>query len=148
MTLGMPRRSVLIFADVANSAIEPPGCRYSGDFMRIGVGGVVIVGLLASGCSSTYWPGLAPTSDPQILAPASHGTGQSQIFDDFLNDDSDIPPSKTRHRSKGEGAKQTTSNDFKPVQFLSARWAKEDAPQKEDWEKRLDQTVHNVCQGC
>jgi hypothetical protein len=111
--------------------------------MRIGVGGVVIVGLLASGCSSTYWPGLAPTSDPQILAPASHGTDRSQIFDDFLSDDSDSPPPKTaEHRPKDEGPKQTA------VQLLSPKWAKEDAPQKEDWEKRLDQTVHNVCQGC
>jgi hypothetical protein len=32
-----------------------------------------------------------------------------------------------------------------PIKLLSPKWAKEDAPQKEDWEKRLDQTVHSVC---
>jgi hypothetical protein len=34
------------------------------------------------------------------------------------------------------------------VQLLSPKWAKEAAPQKEDWEKHLDQTVNNVCRGC
>jgi hypothetical protein len=115
--------------------------------MRISAGVVVIIGFLASGCGSTYSPSMATTGDPQI--PALESRDQSQIFDDSLIDDSDSPPPKTaQHRSKGDGPKQTAGNDPKPVQLLSARWAKENAPQKEDWEKRLDQTVHSVCQGC
>jgi hypothetical protein len=54
----------------------------------------------------------------------------------LVGDESDTPPSKV------------TRNDPKPIKLLSPKWAKEDAPQKEDWEKRLDQTVHGVCQGC
>jgi hypothetical protein len=111
--------------------------------MRIGAGVVVIMGVLASGCGLINSSSVPPVSDPQMLTPASPVADQSQSFDYGLTDQSDSPPpNEARHWS------DTASYDPNPIKLLSPKWAKEDAPQKEDWEKRLDQTVHNVCQGC
>jgi hypothetical protein len=105
--------------------------------MRIGAGVVIIVGVLASGCGLINSSSVPPVGNPQMLTPGASIPDQSQILDDSLPvDESDTPPPKT------------TRYDPKPIKLLSPKWAKEDAPQKEDWEKKLDQTVHSVCQGC
>ena len=105
--------------------------------MRVGVGVVAIMGVLASGCGLINSSNVPPAGDPQMLTPEASISPQPQVFDDSLvGDESDTPSSKV------------TRNDPKPIKLLSPKWAKEDAPQKEDWEKRLDQTVHGVCQGC
>jgi hypothetical protein len=105
--------------------------------MRIGAGVVVIMGVLASGCGLINSSGVPPVGDPIMLTTGASVPGQPQIFDDSMAvDESDIQPPKTaRH-------------DSKSIQLLSPKWAKEDATQKEAWEKHLDQTVHSVCQGC
>jgi hypothetical protein len=109
----------------------------SGNIMRIGAGVVVIMGVLVSGCGLINSSSLPPTSDPQMLMPGAAVPDQSQIFNDSLAvDESETRPPKATH------------DDPKPIKLLSPKWAKEDAPQKEAWEKHLDQTVNSVCQGC
>ena len=105
--------------------------------MRICAGIVVMMGLLASGCGLINLSSLPSTGDPLMLTPGAAAPNQSQIFDHSLAvDESDAPPPKSaRH-------------DSKSIQLLSPKWAKEDAPQKDAWEKHLDQTVHSVCEGC
>jgi hypothetical protein len=62
-------------------------------------------------------------------------------------DESDTPPPKEALRQpQSDKPKQTAASGA--VQLLSPKWAKEAAPQKEEWEKQLDQTVNNVCRGC
>ena len=105
--------------------------------MRISAGVVVIMGVLASGCGLINSSSMPPTGDPLMLTPGTSVPNQSQIFDDSLAvDQSDTPPPKA------------TQYGGKSIKLLSPKWAKEDAPQKEDWERRLDQTVHSVCEGC
>jgi len=105
--------------------------------MRICAGVVVLMGFLASGCGLINSSSLPLTGDHQMLMPGAAAPDPSQIFDDSLAvDESATPPPKAiRH-------------DSKSIQLLSPKWAKEDAPQKEVWEKHLDQTVHSVCEGC
>jgi len=113
--------------------------------MRIGAGVAVIIALLACGCGFQL-PNLPATADPPSPTPASHIPDQSQTFDAFPADESDNPPlNETGHRPESDRPKQTATQS---VQLLSPKWAKEPAPQKEEWEKRLDQTVNNVCRGC
>jgi hypothetical protein len=105
--------------------------------MRISAGVVVVMGVLASGCGLINSSSMPPTGDPLMLTPGASVPDQSQIVDDSLAvDESDTPPAKA------------TQYDPKPIKLLSPKWAKEDAPQKEAWERRLDQTVHSVCEGC
>ena len=105
--------------------------------MRIGPAIVVIMGVLASGCGLINSSGVPPVGDPLMLTPGAAVPDRSQIFNDSLAvDEGDIPQPKSARR------------DSNSVQLLSPKWAKEDAPQKEAWEKHLDQTVHSVCQGC
>jgi hypothetical protein len=105
--------------------------------MRIGPAVVVITGFLASGCGLINSSSMPPTGDPLMLTPGALVPDQSQIFDDSLAvDESETWPPKA------------TQYDPKPIKLLSPKWAKEDAPQKEAWERRLDQTVHSVCEGC
>ena len=105
--------------------------------MRIAPGVVVIMGVLASGCGLINSSSLPSTGDPLMLTPGAAAPNQSQIFDDSLAvDERETPPPKATH------------DDPKPIKLLSPKWAKEDAPQKEAWERRLDQTVHSVCEGC
>jgi hypothetical protein len=62
-------------------------------------------------------------------------------------DESDAtPPKEALRQPPSDMPKQTAAPGS--VQLLSPKWAKEAAPQKEEWEKRLDQTVNNVCRGC
>jgi hypothetical protein len=106
--------------------------------MRIGVGVVVIMGFLASGCGLINSSSGPLAGNPQMLTPEVSVPDQSQTFDNSVAvDESDVPPPKAARY-----------DNPKPIKLLSPKWAKEDAPQKEDWEKRLDQTVHSVCQGC
>jgi hypothetical protein len=105
--------------------------------MRIGASVVVIIGVLVSGCGLINSSSAPPVSDPLMLTPGAAVPDQSQIFDDSLAvDESDAPPPKSARP------------DAKSIQLLSPKWAKEDAPQKDAWERRLDQTVHGVCEGC
>jgi hypothetical protein len=105
--------------------------------MRNGAAVVVIMGVWASGCGLINSSSMPPTGDPLMLRPGAAVPDQSQIFDDSLAvDESDAPPRKS------------APHDPKSIQLLSPKWAKEDAPQKDAWERRLDQTVHSVCQGC
>jgi hypothetical protein len=105
--------------------------------MRIGVGAVVITGVLVSGCGLINSSGVPPAGDPLMLTPGVSVTGQPQIFDDSMA----VDERETR-------SPKATQYDPKPIKLLSPKWAKEDATQKEAWEKHLDQTVHSVCQGC
>jgi hypothetical protein len=96
--------------------------------MRIGASVVVIIGVLVSGCGLINSPSAPPVSDLLVLTPGAAVPDQSQIFDDSLAvDESDIPQPKTARR------------DSNSIQLLSPKWAKEDAPQKDAWERRLDQ---------
>jgi hypothetical protein len=105
--------------------------------MRISAGVVVIAGALASGCGLINSSSMPPTGDSLMLTPGTLVPNQSQIFDDSLAvDESDAP------------APKSARPDSKSIKLLSPKWAKEDAPQKEDWERRLDETVHSVCEGC
>jgi hypothetical protein len=117
--------------------------------MRIGAGVAVIIALSVCGCGLLHSPDLVPTGDPQVPAAASHVPDQSESFEASPTDESDsTPPKQTSQRPEGDKPKRTANNDPQSVQLLSPKWAKEAAPQKEEWEKRLDQTVNNVCRGC
>lgn len=105
--------------------------------MRIGASVFVIMGILVSGCGLINSSSVPPVGDPQMLTPGAPVPDQPQILNDSLAvDEGDIPQPKTARR------------DSNSIQLLSPKWAKEDAPQKEAWERRLDQMVNSVCQGC
>jgi hypothetical protein len=116
--------------------------------MRIGAGVAVIIALLVAGCGFLHSPTLAPAGDPPVPTPASEAVVEpQQSFDASPVDESDSPPAKESSRhAQSDKSKQTA--DSGSIQLLSPKWAKEAAPQKEEWEKRLDQTVNNVCRGC
>jgi hypothetical protein len=115
--------------------------------MRIGAGVAIIIALSVGGCGFLHSPNLLPTNDPPVATTASHAADEPQSFDASLTDESDSPPAnEASHQSQSDKPKKTA--DSGSVQLLSPKWAKEAAPQKEEWEKRLDQTVNNVCRGC
>lgn len=115
--------------------------------MRISAGVAVIIALSVGGCGFLHSPNLVPAGDPPISAPTSHGAAEPQSFDASPTDESDSPPPKESSRqAQSDKSKQTA--DSQSIELLSPKWAKEAAPQKEEWEKQLDQTVNNVCRGC
>jgi hypothetical protein len=115
--------------------------------MRIGAGVAIIIALSIGGCGLLHSPNLLPPGDPPIPTTASHTVDEPQSFDASPADESDSPPAKeTSHQPQSDKSKKTA--DSGSVQLLSPKWAKEAAPEKEEWEKQLDQTVNNVCRGC
>jgi len=115
--------------------------------MRISAGVAVIIALSVSGCGFLHSPNLLSTGDPPMPTTASRPADEPQSFDASPTDDSDRTPDKeTSRQARSDRPKQIA--DPGSVQLLSPKWAKEAAPQKEEWEKRLDQTVNNVCRGC
>jgi hypothetical protein len=115
--------------------------------MRIGAGVAFIIALSVGGCGFLHSPNLAPAGDPPLPTPTSHAATEPQSFDASPTDESDSPtPTESSPQVQGDKSKQTAASGS--VQLLSPKWAKEAAPQKEDWEKHLDQTVNNVCRGC
>lgn len=113
--------------------------------MRIGAGVAVIVALLICGCGFQI-PNLPPPADPPTPTSENHMPNEAEGFAASPTDESDNPPlNETAQRPDNDKPRQPTT---KSVQLLSPKWAKEAAPQKEEWEKRLDQTVNSVCRGC
>jgi hypothetical protein len=115
--------------------------------MRIGAGVAVIIALSVGGCGFLHSPNLAPAGDPPIPTPASQAAAEPQSFDASPTDESDSPPPQESPR-QAQSYKSKQTADSGSIQLLSPKWAKEAAPQKEEWEKHLDQTVNNVCRGC
>jgi hypothetical protein len=115
--------------------------------MRIGAGVAVIIALSVCGCGFLHSPNLPSAGDPPMPLTAGHPADEPQSFDASPTDESEPAPTKeTSRQAHSDKPKQTA--DSGSVQLLSPKWAKETAPQKEEWEKRLDQTVNNVCRGC
>jgi hypothetical protein len=116
--------------------------------MRIGAGvAVITIALSVGGCGFLHSPSLVPAGDPPLPTTASRAPDGPQSFDASPTDESDSPPAKeTSSQAQSDKPKKTA--DSGSIQLLSPKWAKEAAPQKEEWEKRLDQTVNNVCRGC
>ena len=116
--------------------------------MRIGAGVAIIIALSVCGCGFLHSPNLSSTTgDPSIPTTTSRAADEPPGFDASPADESDSPPPKeTQRQPQGDKPKQTA--DSGSVRLLSPKWAKEVAPQKEEWEKHLDQTVNNVCRGC
>jgi hypothetical protein len=109
--------------------------------MRIGAGVAVIIALSVCGCGFLHSSNLAPTPP---TTTTSRAPDDPRGFDASPTDENDSPPPT-------EALRQPPSDrptDSGSIQFLSPKWAKEEAPQKEEWEKRLDQIVNNVCRGC
>jgi hypothetical protein len=115
--------------------------------MRIDAGVAIIIALSVGGCGFLHSPNLAPAGDPPIPPAASQPAAEPESFDASPTDESDSPPPKESSRQvQSDKSKQTA--DSRSIQLLSPKWAKEAAPEKEEWEKHLDQTVNNVCRGC
>jgi hypothetical protein len=115
--------------------------------MRIGAGVAVIIALSVCGCGFLHSSNLGPTGDPPVPTTTSRAPHEPHGYDASPMDESDIPPPKEALRQpQSDTPKQTAASGS--IQLLSPKWAKEAAPQKEEWEKRLDQTVNNVCRGC
>jgi hypothetical protein len=115
--------------------------------MRIGAGVAVIIALSVCGCGFLQPSNLAPTGDPPVPTTTSHAPSEVPGYDASPMDESDTPPPKEAlGQPQRDKPKQTAASGS--IQLLSPKWAKEAAPQKEEWEKRLDQTVNNVCRGC
>jgi hypothetical protein len=106
--------------------------------MRIRAGVAVIIALSVCGCGFLHSSNLAPTGDPPVPTTTSRAPDEPPGYDASPMDESDTPPPKEPKQTAASGS----------IQLLSPKWAKEAAPQKEEWEKRLDQTVNNVCRGC
>ena len=115
--------------------------------MRIGAGVAVIIALSVCGCGFLPSSNLAPTGNPPIAAAISRAPDEPRSFDASPTDESDSPPPKEALGQPPSDRPRQTA-DSRSIQLLSPKWAKEAAPQKEEWEKRLDQTVNNVCRGC
>ena len=115
--------------------------------MRIGAGVAVIIALSVCGCGFLHSSNLAPTGDPPVPTTTSRAPDEPHGYDASPMDESDIPaPKEALRQPQSDTPKQTAASGS--IQLLSPKWAKEAAPQKEEWEKRLDQTVNNVCRGC
>jgi hypothetical protein len=114
--------------------------------MRIGAGVAVIIALSVCGCGFLHSSNLAPTGDPPVPTTTSRAPSELPGYDAFPMDESDTPPPREAGQPQSDKPKQTAASGS--IQLLSPKWAKEAAPQKEEWEKRLDQTVNNVCRGC
>jgi hypothetical protein len=110
--------------------------------MHIGAGVAVIIALSVCGCGFLHSSNLAPTLPTTTTTSRAHD--EPRGFDASPTDENDSPP-PTEALRQPPSDKPTDSGS---IQFLSPKWAKEEAPQKEEWEKRLDQTVNNVCRGC
>jgi hypothetical protein len=108
--------------------------------MRIGAGAAVIIALSVCGCGFLHSSNLAPTLT--TTTTTSGAPDDPRGFDASPTDENDSPPPTERQPPSDE------PTDSGSIQFLSPKWAKEEAPQKEEWEKRLDQIVNNVCRGC
>ena len=115
--------------------------------MRISAGVAVIIALSVCGCGFLPSSNLAPTGNPPIAAATSRAPDEPRSFDASPTDESDSPPPEEALRQPPSDKPRQTA-DSGSIQLLSPKWAKEAAPQKEEWEKRLDQTVNNVCRGC
>ena len=115
--------------------------------MRIGAAVAVIIALSVCGCGFLPSSNLAPTGDPPVPITTSRAPDEPPSYDASPMDESDNPPSKEALRqAQSDKPKQTAASGS--IRLLSPKWAKEAAPEKEEWEKHLDQTVNNVCSGC
>jgi hypothetical protein len=115
--------------------------------MRIGAGVAVIIALSVCGCGFLHSSNLTSTGDPPVPTATSRAADEPPGYDTSPMDESDAtPPKEALRQPPSDMPKQTAAPGS--VQLLSPKWAKEAAPQKEEWEKRLDQTVNNVCRGC
>jgi hypothetical protein len=116
--------------------------------MRLGTGIALLSTLfLTAGCGSNLASTPTPLASQQLTSRQMSALEYPQAGRDADDSYGVQPHDVTRRHPVPDKPKRETRND-RSDGLLSPGWAKEEKPEKEDWERQLERKINNVCRGC